>query len=72
MSAVSKEVHSLGHVISQRDVENEVRSLQGFAGYYRRFVKGDSKIALPLQTSRMVNYTGGRRRSKKVSQKGTG
>ena len=37
----------------------DVRSFLGFAGYYRRFVKGFSKIALPLNN--LLQGTGGKK-----------
>ncbi|WVZ93199.1 hypothetical protein U9M48_039199 [Paspalum notatum var. saurae] len=52
------EVAFLGHVLSEKgvavdpskveDTVTEIRSFLGLAGYYRRFIKGFSKIAKPM------------------------
>nr|KAG5692734.1 hypothetical protein BaRGS_033845 [Batillaria attramentaria] len=47
----------------------EVRKFLGFAGYYRRFVKDFSKIALPLTTLMPTPEKKGRGRKKQHSQK---
>jgi hypothetical protein len=53
----------LGHILTVEGVvvDPEIRSFLGFVGYYRRFIKGFSKIARPLnkllQKDQKFNWT---------------
>ena len=47
ISVDPKEIEAIVHWKTPRNV-TEIKSFLGLAGYYRRFIKGFSKIAKPL------------------------